>query len=148
MTMTGKAIGVLLAGAALVTLLAQTTALQAQAGATTTTLGTVRLTRAVLADGKALSAGTYSLRVSADPVTPVAGQAPGNEKWVEFLQGGQVKGRELASVVPAAEVKDVIKGRAPAANSAKVELLKGGDYLRVWANRGGSHYLIHFVVGS
>jgi len=136
----------LVAGAAMMVLLAQVTVVQAQAVATT--LGTVRLTRAVMADGKALPAGSYSLRVSADPVTPVKGQGPDSEKWVEFLQGGQVKGRELASVVLSAEVKDVIEGRAPAANSSKVELLKGGDYLRVWSNRGGSHYLIHLVVGQ
>lgn len=144
--MKAKAIGSLLAGAAVMLLLAQATVVQAQAAATS--LGTVRLTRAVMADGRALPAGSYSLRVSADPVTPVKGQGPDNEKWVEFLQGGQVKGRELASVVPSADVKDVIKGKAPAVNSSKVELLKGGEYLRIWSNRGGNHYLIHLVVGQ
>lgn len=144
--MTVKAIGSVLAGAVAVVLLAQTTMLQAQAAATT--LGTVRLPRAVMADGKALPAGSYSLRVVADAVTPVKGQGPESEKWVEFLQGGQVKGRELASVVTAAEVKEVSDGRTPGGNSAKVELLKGGEYLRVWANRGGNHYLIHLVVGQ
>lgn len=141
-----KAIGVLIAGAAAAVLMAQATVLQAQAAATA--LGTVRLTRTVMADGKPLPAGSYSLRVSADPVTPVKGQGPDSEKWVEFLQAGQVKGRELASVVPSADVKDVIKGRAPGTNSSRVELLKGGEYLRVWLNRGGNHYLIHLVVGQ
>lgn len=113
-----------------------------------TTLGTVRLTRAVMADGKPLPAGSYSLRVSADAVSTPVGQASDNVKWIEFVQGGEVKGRELASVVPSAEVKQVVKGTGPAAGSAKVELLKGGEYLRVWANRGGNHYLVHLVVGS
>lgn len=113
-----------------------------------TTLGTVRLSRAVMADGKALAAGSYSLRVSADAVSTPVGQASDNVKWIEFVQGGEVKGRELASVVPSAEVKQVVKGTGPAAGSAKVELLKGGEYLRVWANRGGSHYLVHLVVGQ
>lgn len=142
--MTVKAMGSVLVGAVAVVLLAQTTMLQAQAAATT--LGTVRLPRAVMADGKALPAGSYSLRVTPDAVTPVKGQGPDSEKWVEFLQGGQVKGRELASVVAGAEAKEVVEGRPPAANTAKVQLLKGGEYLRVWASRGGSHYLIHLVV--
>lgn len=113
-----------------------------------TSLGTVRLSRAVMADGKALPAGSYTLRVSADPVTSVVGQSGENNKWIEFVQAGQVKGRELASVIAAADVKTVIKGTAPAANSNKVDLLKGGEYLRIWANRGGSHYLIHLVVSK
>ena len=128
------------------TLLAHTSVVQAQTAPAT--LGIVRLSRGVMADGKPLAAGSYTLRVAADPVTPVSGQGADNAKWVEFVQGGQVKGRELASVVPPADVKDVIKGKAPAANTSKVELLKGGEYLRVWANRGGNHYLVHLLVGK
>jgi hypothetical protein len=29
-----------------------------------------------------------------------------------------------------------------------VELLKGEDYLRVWINRGGNHYLVHLPVAK
>lgn len=144
--MTVRAMGSVLVGAVAVVLLAQTTMLEAQAAATT--LGTVRLPRAVMADGKALPAGSYSLRVAADAVTPVKGQGPDSAKWVEFVQSGQVKGRELASVVASADAKAVVEGRPPAANTNKVELLKGGEFLRVWSNRGGSHYLIHLTVGS
>jgi hypothetical protein len=127
-------------------MLTQAPVVHAQAGATA--LGSVRLNRGVMADGKALAAGSYTLRVAADAVKPVTGQSPDHAKWVEFVQGGQVKGRELASVVPQAEVKDVVEGTAPAANGSKVELLKGGEYLRVWANRGGHHYLVHLPVGK
>lgn len=118
------------------------------AAQTATTLGTVQLSRGVMADGKALPAGSYSLRVSADPVAAVVGQGDDNAKWVEFVQGGQVKGRELASVIPSAEVKQVVKGAAPAAGGVKVELLKGAEYIRIWANRSGNHYLVHLVVGQ
>jgi hypothetical protein len=144
--MTVKAIGSVLAGAAAVVLLAQSVAVQAQPAAAA--LGSVRLPRAVMADGKALSAGTYTLRVSSDAVTPVTGQGPESARWVEFVQAGQVKGRELASVVASADVKAVVEGKPPAANTSKVELLKGGQFLRVWSNRGGSHYLIHLMVGQ
>lgn len=140
-----KAIGSVLAGAAAMVLVAQSVAVQAQPAATA--LGSVRLPRAVMADGKALSAGSYTLRVSSDPVTPVKGQSAESARWVEFVQGGQVKGRELASVVASADVSAVVEGKPPAANTNKVELLKGGEFLRVWSNRGGSHYLIHLMVG-
>lgn len=138
-----KSVGAILGAVVAVALLVPAV-LSAQA----TSLGTVRLGKAVMADGKALPAGSYSLRVSTEAVKKVTGQAADNATWVEFVQGGTVKGRELASVVPSAEVKTVIKGTAPAAGSTKVELLKGGEYLRVWANRGGKHYLLHLVVSQ
>jgi hypothetical protein len=64
-----------------------------------TSLGSVKIP-AVTANGQALPAGTYTLRLSGDAVTPVVGQSADAAKWVEFVQGGQVKGKELATVVP------------------------------------------------
>lgn len=111
-------------------------------------LGTVRLGRRVLADGKPLPAGTYRVRLTAQPAQPAARGASGDlERWVEFVRGGQVRGREVATVVPPDEIAQVAKGRPPAPGTARVELLKGGEYLRVWINRGGTHYLIHLPVG-
>ena len=110
-------------------------------------LGTVRLDKGVKADGKPLSAGTYQVRLTAQPASPDAkGQTTGLERWVEFVQGGQVKGREVVSIVPQTSIDKVQKDTPPKANAAKVELLKGGDYYRVWINRGGNHYLIHLPV--
>ncbi len=143
--MTRNVIGVVLAGAVAAALFGQPAVIQAQTPSST--LGTVQLSRSVVADGKPLAAGSYSLRLATDSVTPVTGQGAENAKWVEFVQGGQVKGRELSSVILSTEVKEAIKGTPPAANSAKVELLSGGEYLRIWANRGGNHYLIHLPVG-
>jgi hypothetical protein len=67
---------------------------------------------------------------------------------VEFVQGGQVKGKELATVVTGADSKTVLKGKAPAAGSARVDMLKGADYVRVWINKGGSTYLIHLTLAT
>lgn len=108
-------------------------------------LGAVQIPKAVKADGKALPAGTYQVRVTTQAAAPEAkGQTPALERWVEFVQGGQVKGREVVSIVPQDEVSAVQKSTAPKANSSKFELLKGGDYSRLWINRGGNHYLVHF----
>ena len=107
-------------------------------------LGSVHLTKGVKADGKPLAAGTYQLRLTAQAATPDAkGQTPSSERWVEFVQRGQVKGREVVTIVPQSEIDKVQKDTPPHANASKVEMLKGGDYLRVWINRGGNHYLLH-----
>jgi hypothetical protein len=124
---------------------------QAPAGAPAgeLSLGTVRIGRRVMADGKPLPAGTYRLRLTGQEASPkAAGQAPELSRWVEFLQGSQVKGREVASIVPRDDIKQIAKGAVPAPGSAKVELLKGNEYLRIWVNRGGTHYLIHLPVAS
>jgi hypothetical protein len=108
-------------------------------------LGSVHITKSVKADGKPLPAGTYTVRLTADQASPnAAGQSQGLERWVEFLQAGKVKGREVVTIIPQAELSHVQKDTPPAANSSKFEALKGGDYMRLWINRGGNHYLVHF----
>jgi hypothetical protein len=109
-------------------------------------LGQARIPRAVVANGQPLAAGTYTLRLSSDPVTAVVGQTPAESRWVEFVQGGQVRGRELATVLSAAELAAVTEGRRPAAGAVRVDLLKGNDYVRVWVNRAGTHYLVHLAI--
>jgi len=107
-------------------------------------LGSIHLGKGVKADGKPLAAGTYQLRLTAEAASPDAkGQTPSSERWVEFLQRGQVKGREVVTIVPQSEIDKVQKDAPPHANASKVETLKGGEYVRVWINRGGNHYLLH-----
>ena len=110
-------------------------------------LGLVHLGKGVKADGKALAAGTYQVRLTAQQATPDAkGETPSLERWVEFVQKGQVKGREVVTIVPQSEIALVQKDAPPHANAAKVEMLKGGNYMRLWINKGGNHYLVHFPV--
>lgn len=124
-----------------------TTAPAADVSVQAMTLGTVRIPRAVKADGKPLPAGTYQLRLTTDEAKPDAVGTSGRlERWVEFVQKGEVKGREVATIVPQGETDMVVQDAPPRAGRAKVQLLKGGDYLRVWINRGGNQYLIHLVV--
>lgn len=111
-------------------------------------LGSVRLTRAVSADGKPLAAGTYQVRLTGQEAKPDAVGASENiERWVEFVQQGTVKGREVVSIVPQAEVKTVVKDTPPPAGGSKVQMLRGNEYLRVWINKAGNHYLIHMPTG-
>ena len=119
-----------------------------------TVLGTVTIPRGVTADGKPLARGTYTVRLTAQQAQPtVAGQLPDLNRWVEFVQGGQVKGREVVSIIPAEEVQqtvpgpDLDAGHAPRSGS-RVQALKGGDYMRVWISRQGVQYLIHLPVAA
>jgi hypothetical protein len=111
-------------------------------------LGTVRIAQKVTADGKPLAAGTYQVRLTPDTAKPenVIGQTPTFERWVEFVQGGQVRGREVVSIVPASEIATVAEDTPPGPNGQKVQLLKGNDYVRIWIRRGDQHYLIHLPV--
>ena len=107
-------------------------------------LGTVRLPKGVKLDGKTIAAGSYQVRLTADEAKPDAkGSTEKLERWVEFLKGKDVVGREVVSIVPASETKLVQKDTPPPAGGSKVETLKGGDYVRVWINKGGNYYLVH-----
>ena len=106
-------------------------------------LGTVHLTKKVLADGKPLAAGTYEVRLTSDSPKPAVGESPDAEKYVEFVRNGKVVGRELAVVVPSSEVGKIAKGPRPKGNGSRVDTLKGGDYVRVWIAKGGNNYIIN-----
>ena len=83
-------------------------------------LGRVHLPKAVTADGKPLPAGTYDVKLTAQEAAPKAvGTTQTLERWVEFAQGGSVKGREVVSIVPQAEIKMVVKDAPPAARPRK-----------------------------
>src|SRR5262245_59561114 len=107
--------------------------------------GSVRINRDVIANGQKLPAGTYAIRTVDTPVKPVKGQTPSEYRWVEFVQGSDVKGREIAVVLSGAPAQKVIKAAKPAAGASKVELLRGDEYVRVWINNAGSHYLVHLA---
>ncbi len=112
-------------------------------------LGTVHIGRNVTADGKPLKAGNYQVRLTEEEAKPeVAGSDAKLERWVEFVQRGQVKGREVVSIVPQADIAQVANSKPPRPGGSKVELLKGNDYLRVWINKGGNNYLIHLPTGA
>jgi len=115
-----------------------------------TSLGSVKIVRNVMADGKPLAAGTYMMRVADEMPKAVVGQSADEARWVEFVQGTTVKGREMATVLSKDALKAMAKKDAstPPA-SVKVEELKGGDgYIRVWVNHAGVQYLIHLTTAK
>jgi hypothetical protein len=115
----------------------------AACGADTTTVAQVTLPRGVLANGERLPAGRYELRLTTQHPEAAPGAAPDASCWMQFVRDGTVAGREVASVIPAAEIASVAKRTPPARNTARVEALKDGDYVRVWVNHEGTHYLLN-----
>jgi hypothetical protein len=112
-------------------------------------LGSVRIPVAVVADGKALPSGRYRVRLTGQAAEKDAvGQLEALERWVEFVQQNDVKGRAMASVVPARAVKDVSDSRPPAPGQFRVQRLKSDDYLRLWYNLKGDQILIHLPIDS
>jgi hypothetical protein len=118
------------------------------AGNAGTNLGTITLNKKVLADGKPLAAGTYQVRLTSDSPKPAVGESPDSEKYVEFLRGGKVVGREVATVIASSDVSKIAKGPHPKGNGARVDTLKGGDYVRVWIAKGNQNYLINMPPAS
>ena len=139
-----RLVGSIAAGAAVIALLGETT-LGAQSGQA---LGSVRVIQKVMANGQPLAAGTYTLRLLPDQVNPVVGQTAAESQWVEFVSGGKVVGKEVATILSGPEAKKVTKGSGPAAGESKTQLLKGNDYIRIWVNQGGKHYLVHLAVAK
>jgi hypothetical protein len=110
-------------------------------------IGTVRLAHAVMANGQRLPPGTYQVQLTGDQPTAAVGESPGSERWIEFVKNGTVAGRELATVVSADDIKIISKRPQPKTNTSRVDVLKGGDYLRLWINSGGMNYLINLPLG-
>ena len=119
---------------------------QAAAQAGEKSLGTARVTKSVLANGQPLAIGTYTLRVTSEIPKNAVGQNPDESRWIEFVQDGQVKGREMATVLSGEGAQTVLKGQRPARGTSKTEPLRGNVYIRIWVNRGEVQYLIHLPV--
>jgi hypothetical protein len=83
-----------------------------------------------------------------EPLKPAVGESPNLEQWVEFLQAGKIKGKAVASIVPPDQIDQVAEARAPSPGHARVDVLKGNDYVRVWINKGGDSYLIHLPTAT
>jgi hypothetical protein len=125
------------------TLAAQPT--PASAGATEV-LATVRITHSVLANGQPLPVGTYELRLTNERPTPLVGQSPDAERWVEFVANGTVVARERAVVLRDDDRPPVGASSVRSRNGTRIEMLKGGEFLRVSVKREGERYLVYLPV--
>ncbi len=113
--------------------------------AASVSLGTVRITQPVLSDGKPLAPGTYEVRLTDELLPPNPGQSPDAVRVVEFVKDGQVVARDAAEVTTPESSAVGTSGRA-ASSKPQVEMLKGGEFVRVSATRDGMRFLIHLPI--
>ncbi|MBI3049372.1 MAG: hypothetical protein HYY76_13790 [Acidobacteria bacterium] len=109
-------------------------------------LGTARLTQPVLVGGKLVQPGTYEIRLTGEHLKPLPGQSEDAGQEFELIAGGQVVASDFAEVVSAAAAPVGASGRATA--RARVELLRGGEFLRIAITRQGELDLIHLPVAK
>jgi hypothetical protein len=107
-------------------------------------LGTVRFNQPVQAGGTTLQPGTYEVRLTGEHLMPLPGQSEDAEQRVEILSNGQVVARDVATVVPVSTTT-VVGTSGRVGTIGVVQMLKGGEFLRVSFNKGSERFLLHFA---
>ena len=65
---------------------------------------------------------------------------------MEFVAGGKVVARESAEVLRDDDLPAVGASSVPARSGTRVEMLKGGEFLRVSVKRDRERYLVYLPV--
>jgi len=122
--------------------------LTAQSGAPSTArvLTTVRIGTAVTAGGTPLPVGAYEIRLTGERPAPLAGQQQSSQEWVEFVADGKVVAREAAEILDDDDLEAAGDGSQRVKSGTRVELLKGGEFLRISVKRERERYLIYLSV--
>jgi hypothetical protein len=123
-------------------------AASAQSLPETSVLATVRIAEPVLADGRPLAPGTYQVRLTDERPTPRPGQSADAQQWVELIADGSVVAREVAEVIRDDDRPDIGASAERAAEGVRLQMLKGGEFLRISVKRQGIRYLIHLPVSD
>lgn len=110
-----------------------------------TLLATVNIRHSVLANGQPLEPGRYGVHLTDEWVDPLEQGEQQGMRWVEFRTDSRAVGREAALVIPASSI-DAVSAWHPARGTSRVDLLRTGDFVRIWVNRQGTNYLIHLPV--
>ena len=114
---------------------------------TATDVVSVRIPVAVLADGKPLAPGRYNLRLTGNQ-PPQPGQPAGTQQAVEIIAGGNVVARETAEVLRDDDLPAVGASSESVQSGTRVEMLKGGEFLRISIKRDGARYLVYLPVAG
>lgn len=109
-------------------------------------LATVRITTAVMANGTPLPAGTYDIRLTEERPALLSGQPQDTQRWVEFATNGKVVAREIAEVLRDDDLPEVGASSVAARAGTRVEMLKGGEFLRISVKPARERYLIYLPV--
>lgn len=108
---------------------------------------TVQITQEVMAGGKPLAPGTYQIWITDQHPDVKAGAPSENQRVVQFVQNEKVVATEIAEVFMRGEPQAVGTSGGADAPRARVELLRGGEFLRVSINDADARYLVHLPTG-
>ena len=106
-------------------------------------LTTVRIATTVMAGGTSLPAGTYELRLTGQSPVPVGDEQRTVREWVEFFANGTVVAREVAEILYDDALPSVGASSQRVPSGTRVEMLKGGEFLRISVKRENVRYLIY-----
>lgn len=106
----------------------------------------VQIPVTVLADGKPVPPGRYDVRLTGERPAPLAGQPAGAQMWVELAADGKVVAREVAEVLNDADLPAEGESSQHVQNGTRVEMLKGGEFLRISVKRDGTRYLLYLPI--
>ena len=108
-----------------------------------TVLATVQISTPVLAGGTSLAAGRYEVRLTGEHPTPRVGQPRTPQESVEFVVNGKVVARDVAEILYDDDLPSIGASSQRAKTGTRVELLKGGEFLRISVKRERERYLIY-----
>ena len=109
---------------------------------------TVQITQQVMAGGKPLAPGSYQIWITDERPDVGAGAPSQNQRVVQFVQNEKVVATEIAEVFTRGEPQAVGTSGGAGASRARVEILRGGEFLRVSINDPDARFLIHLPTGS
>jgi hypothetical protein len=112
----------------------------------TNTLATVRITANVTAGGTPLPPGTYEIRLTQERPASPPGQLSDSQRWMEFVANGRIVAREIAEVLRDDDLPAVGASSQPVHSGSRVEMLKGGEFLRISIKRERERYLLYLPV--
>jgi hypothetical protein len=124
--------------------------LTAQSGVPSATdarvLSTVQIGTPVTAGGVSLPAGTYELRLTGQRPAPLVGQPQNAQEWIEFVVDGKVVAREAAEILYDDDLESAGDASQRVKSGTRVEMLKGGEFLRISVKRERERYLLYLPV--
>jgi len=106
-------------------------------------LTTVGISTAVMAGGASLPAGTYELRLTGQSPVPIGDEQRIVREWVEFVANGKVVAREVAEILYDDNLPSIGASSQRVPSGTRVEMLKGGEFLRISVKRENVRYLIY-----
>jgi hypothetical protein len=106
-------------------------------------LTTVRISAPVTAGGTSLAAGTYEFRLTGERPVPPIGHPQNAQEWIEFVRDGRVIAHEAAEILYDDDLPSDGASAQKARLGTRVEMLKGGEFLRISVKRERDCYLIY-----